>query len=134
MHRLVIHYEEACACMPVLLACLFLCLCCQQPALHPALHNPIQAWGFRRKAYRQMLEVLLTQGPKPNRERLQIAQRMYEDVYGSESSTTQHLHQLETPPLTTAAVEAREALLSADMFLGSTSTATGTAVEVEVLV
>lgn len=74
-----------------------------------------QAWSFRRKAYRQMLEVLLTQGPVANRNRLQIARQMYEDVYSMESDSTKHMHQVETPPLTQAAIEAREALLSAAM-------------------
>jgi hypothetical protein len=63
-----------------------------------------------------MLEVLLTQGPALNRERLQVAKQMFEDVYGAESPETKHLHQVQTPPLTQAAIEAREALLSAKMF------------------
>ena len=77
----------------------------------------MKAWGFRRAAYRQMLEVLLTEGPEENCERLKIAQKMYDDIYGAESPSTKHLNQIETPPLTQAAIEAREALLSAQMFL-----------------
>lgn len=79
------------------------------------------AWSFRREAYRQMLEVLLTQGPVANRNRMQIAKQMYEDVYSVESDATKHMHQVETPPLTQAAIEAREALLSAAMYQEETT-------------
>lgn len=67
-----------------------------------------EAWSYRRIAYKKMLDILL----KYRYSRLKIAEEMFDDIYSRESSRTKHLIQEITPPISQAAKDAREAMLS----------------------
>lgn len=65
-----------------------------------------EAWAYRRRAYRRMVEILVKRrGP-----RLSAARETYDAVYGVEPESTREMHQEVTPPMSEAAREAREAL------------------------
>jgi hypothetical protein len=66
-----------------------------------------EAWSYRREAFKKMAEVLVERRGKD------VALEMYRAVYMVEPVATRHLHQAITPPMSTAAKEARAALLSA---------------------
>jgi hypothetical protein len=70
-----------------------------------------EAWSYRRIAYKKMLEILLIR----RGQRMEVAHEVYEAVYSQESEHTRHLHQLITPPMSVAALEAREAFQSQDL-------------------
>lgn len=69
-----------------------------------------EAYAYRRNAYAKMAEVLSAE----RRERLaNKVKDMVVDVYGTENSSTRHLVQPRTPPMTEAAKIALDALRSA---------------------
>jgi len=67
-----------------------------------------EAWSYRRTAYAEMAKILR----KIRSPRLDIAYQMHQEIYASEPEETRHLIQLITPPMSEAAREAREAILS----------------------
>ena len=66
------------------------------------------AWSYRRSAYKKMAEILAEKrGP-----RLKQAQMTCDDVYAMEPEDCKDLHQKKTPPMSIAAKEARDAIMS----------------------
>lgn len=69
-----------------------------------------EAYAYRRFAYAKMAEILSNE----RRDRLaNKAREMLADVYGTEHSSTRHLIQPRTPPMSEAAKQALDALRSA---------------------
>jgi len=67
-----------------------------------------EAWSYRRKAYQQMAKILAEKrGP-----RLLKALEMCNEIYAQEPIETRHMNQVDTAPVSEAAKEAREAILS----------------------
>eukprot|EP00970_Alexandrium_tamarense_P009859 scaffold1967_cov199-Alexandrium_tamarense.AAC.41 len=72
--------------------------------------NVGEAYAYRRTAYAKMVEILSNERP----ERLATKVRdVFDDVYGTESTSTRHLVQIRTPPMSEAAERALDALRSA---------------------
>jgi len=66
-----------------------------------------EAWSYRRVAYLKMADILVLRRGK------HIAKQMHTEIYAVEPENTRKLHQIITPPMSSAAKEAREAMLSA---------------------
>ena len=70
-----------------------------------------EAWSYRRSAYKKMALILSEKrGPRVNR-----ALTMCDEIYSREEERTKNLHQERTPPMSTAAREAREAIVSINL-------------------
>jgi len=67
-----------------------------------------EAWSYRREAYSNMAKLLSQHVPRLRG----VADAMHREVYAVESETTKRLHMPITPPMSSAAREAREALAS----------------------
>eukprot|EP01038_Epipyxis_sp_PR26KG_P005012 gene5012-6999_t len=68
-----------------------------------------EAWSYRREAYKKILDILEN---RIGERIINSAKEMYNAVYNIETEETKHLHQIETPPMTIAAREARDAIAS----------------------
>ena len=69
-----------------------------------------EAYSYRRDAFRMMAALL----PARVGDRLARARQMHEEVFATEPDATRGLHMPVTPPISTAAREAYEALASVD--------------------
>mmetsp|Transcript_10939 Transcript_10939/g.15750 ORF Transcript_10939/g.15750 Transcript_10939/m.15750 type:complete len:278 (+) Transcript_10939:178-1011(+) len=67
-----------------------------------------EAFSYRREAYHSMAKLLA----KKRAPRLSLALQMTIEVYAKEDRETKYLHQVRTPPMSQAAMEARDAIAS----------------------